>query len=94
MNIQQPTTLEVPNTETVMDYNEYLDPPPPQDLSIVFASSSDSDKYKRVWHKAKLIRSPILSAGESPDACSRALSIALNHKEISSVMAVTGAVLP
>ena len=71
-----------------MDYNEDLDPPPPQDILNVFSaadlssqSSSDSDKYKRVWHKAKVIRSYILSAGESPDACSKSFSIALNHVE-------------
>ena len=32
VNIQQQTTLEVANTETVMAYNEDLDPPPPQDI--------------------------------------------------------------
>ena len=32
-NIQQPTASEVANKETVMDYNEYLDPPPPHDIS-------------------------------------------------------------
>ena len=31
-NIQQPTTLEVSDTETVMAYNEDLDPPLPQDI--------------------------------------------------------------
>ena len=30
-NIQQPTTSEVANTETVMGYNEDIDPPPPHD---------------------------------------------------------------
>ena len=70
MNIQQPTTSEVANTETVVAYNEDLDPPPPQDISIFFAvadlssqSSSDSAKYKCAWHKAKVIRSSIVSAG-------------------------------
>ena len=70
MNIQQPTTSEVDNTETVMDYYKDLDLPPPQDILNVFAaadllsrSSSDSNKYKRAWIKAKLIRSSILSAG-------------------------------
>ena len=29
VNIQQPTTLQVANTETVMAYNEYLDSSPP-----------------------------------------------------------------
>ena len=84
-----------------MAYNEELDPPPPQDISNVFSesdlssrSSSDSDKYKRACIKAKVIRSSILHAGECPEACSRALSIALNHKEIVSIMAVTGAILP
>ena len=79
MNIQQPTTSEVSDTETVMAYDENLDPPMPQYISNVFAvaefsshSSSDSTKYKQVCIKAKLIRSSILSAGECPDACSRA----------------------
>ena len=39
MNIKQQTTFEVENTETVMDYNEELDPPPPQDISNVFAAA-------------------------------------------------------
>ena len=38
MNIQQPTSSEVANTETVMAYNEDLYPPPPQDISNVFAA--------------------------------------------------------
>ena len=87
MNIQEQTTSEVVNTETVMAYNEELDPPPPQDISNVLASadllshsSSGPDKYKRAWLKAKLFHSSILSTGECPDACSRVLSIALNHK--------------
>ena len=101
VNIQQRTASELVDTETVMVYNEDLDPPPPQDMSNVFSSadlsyqsSSDSAKYKRAWYKARLIRSSILSYGEIPDACSRALSIALNHEEISSILAVTGAILP
>ena len=100
-NIQQPATLEVDDTETVMDYNEDLDPTPPHDISIVFSasdlsycSSSDSSKYKCACIKAKVIRSYILSAGEFPDSCSRELLIALNHKEIASIMAVTGAIFP
>ena len=71
MNIQQPTTSEVSDTDTVMASNEYLYPPPPQDISNVFSeadvlsqSSSDSDKYKRAWHKAKVIRSSILLLGK------------------------------
>ena len=86
-NIQQPTTSEVANTETVMGYNKDIDPPSPQDISNVFAaadlssqSSYDTVKYERAWHRAKGIRSSILSSGESPDAQSRALSIALNHR--------------
>ena len=39
VNIQQQTTLEVANTETVMDYNEDLDPPPPHDISNLFAAA-------------------------------------------------------
>ena len=86
-NIQQPTTLEVADTETLMAYNEDIDPSPPHDISNVFAaadlssfSSYDSVKYKRAWHRKKLICSSILSSGEIPDARSRALLIALNHK--------------
>ena len=82
-----------------MDYNEDIDPPLPHDISNVFAaadllsqSSYDSVKYKRAWHRAKGIRYYNLSSGESPDACSRALSIALNHKDIASIMAVTGTI--
>ena len=70
MNIQQPTTSEVSNTDTVMDYNDDLDPPPPQDISNMFSSedlssqsSSDSSKYKGAWHKARVICSFILSDG-------------------------------
>ena len=70
MNIQQPTTSEVADTEKVMAYNEDLDPPPPQDISNVFSSadlssqsSSDSAKYNRAWYKARVIRYSILSAG-------------------------------
>ena len=86
MNIQQPTTSEEADTKTLMAYNKDLDPPPPQDISNVFAaaefssqSSSDSAKYKRARHKVKLIRSSILSAGESTDECIIAFSIAQNH---------------
>ena len=57
-------------------------------------SSYDTVKYKRAWHRAKVIRSSILSSGKSLDACSRALSIALNHRENASIMAVTGTILP
>ena len=70
VNIQQQTTLEVADTETVMSYNENLDPPPPQDIYNVFAasdlsshSSSDSAEYKCVCIKAKEIRCSILSSG-------------------------------
>ena len=101
MNIQQATTSEVADTETAMAYNKDIYPELPQDISNVFAaaylsskSSSESAKYKRAWHKARVTRSSILFAGESPDACSRALYIALNHKEIASIMAATGAFLP
>ena len=100
-NIQQQTTSEVANTDTVMGYNEDIDPPPPHDISNFFAaadlssqSSYYSVKYKRAWHRAKGIRSSILSSGESPEAQSRAFSIALNNREIASIMAVTGTILP
>ena len=46
--------------------NEDIDTPSPQDISNVFAaadllsqSSYDAVKYKRVWHRAKGIRSSI-----------------------------------
>ena len=62
VNIQQQTTLEVADIETVMANNEEIDPPPPQDIYNVFTaayfsslSSYDSDKYKRSWLKAKVI---------------------------------------
>ena len=84
-----------------MGYNEDIDPPQLQDISNVFAaadlsskSSYDTVKYKRAGHRAKGIRSSILSSGESPDARSRAFSIAMNHKEIASIMAETGTILP
>ena len=74
VNIQQPTTSEVANIEIAMAYNEDLYPPPPQDISNVFAaadllscSSSDSAKYKRAWHKSKVICSTISFAWEIPD---------------------------
>ena len=101
MNIQQQNTAELANTETVKAYNEEIDPPPPQDIPNVFAaadlsscSSSDSNKYKPAWLKAKVIRSSILYSGECPDAYSRALSIAPINKEISPIMAATDAILP
>ena len=81
--------------------NEDIDTPPSQDILNVFAaadlssqSSYDTVKYKRAWHRAKGIRSSILSYGESPDAHCRALSIAMNHRELASIMAVTGTILP
>ena len=81
--------------------NEDINTPPPQDISNVFAaadlssqSSYDTVKYKRAWHREKGISSSSLSSGESLDARSRALSIALNHREIASIIAVTGTILP
>ena len=86
-NNQQPTTSEVAKTETVVSGNKDIDTPPPQDVSNVFAaadvssqSSYDTVKYKRSWLKAKLIRSSILSSGGCQYACSRELSIEMNHK--------------
>ena len=38
MNIQQQTTSEVADTDTVMNDNEEIDTPPPQDISNVFAA--------------------------------------------------------
>ena len=52
-----------------MAYNEDLDPLPPHDILNVFTvadlssqSSYDTVKYKRAWHRAKGIRSSILSS--------------------------------
>ena len=39
MNIKQSTTSEVANTETVMAYNEDLDPSPLHDIYNVFAAA-------------------------------------------------------
>ena len=39
VNIRQQTTFKVAYTETVMAYNKYLDLPPPQDISNVFAAA-------------------------------------------------------
>ena len=52
-NTQQPTTLEVVNTETVMAYNEDLDPPPPHDISNVFAATDllSQSSYNSVSRK-------------------------------------------
>ena len=59
-NIQQPTTSEVANKETVMAGNEDIVTPPPQDIPNVFAAadlssqpSYDTVKYKGAWHRAK-----------------------------------------
>ena len=38
INIQQQTTSEVDDTETVVAFNEDLDPPPTQDISNFFFS--------------------------------------------------------
>ena len=61
-----------------MGYNEDIDPPPPHDISNVFAASYFSSQspydlviYKRAWQRSKGIRSSILSSGKSLDACSR-----------------------
>ena len=75
MNIQQQTTSEVADTDTLRAYNGELDPTPPHGIFNVFAaadlsyrSSSYSDKYKCAWLKAKVILSSILSVGGCPDA--------------------------
>ena len=84
-----------------MSGNEDIDTPPPQYIMNVFTaadllsqSSYDTVEHTCAWHRAKGIHSSILSSGESPDAQSRALSIALNHGEIASIMVVTGTILP
>ena len=61
-------------------------------VDLLSHSSYDPDKYKRALYKARLIRSSILSAGQFPDACSRVLSIALYHKVIAPIRAVTSAI--
>ena len=57
-------------------------------------SSYDSVQYKRAWHRKKGILSYILPSGEISGAQSRELSIALNHIEIASIIAVTGTIFP
>ena len=49
-NIQQPTTPELANTETVMAGNEDIDTPPPHDISNVFAAAnlSSQSSYNKV----------------------------------------------
>ena len=73
-----------------MSDNEEIYTPPPQDILTLFAavdlsscSSSDSAEYKRAWLKTKVIRSSIFYARECTDKQSRALYIAMNHKEIA-----------
>ena len=56
--------------------------------------TAHSAQYKKDWYKAKTIRASILSAGNTPDACSRVLSIALNHKEMNPIMKMTGSIMP
>ena len=80
-----------------MAYNKDLDLPPTQDISNDFAeshllscSSFDLKKYNCEWLKAKVIYSSIFSDWGYPDACSRKISITLNHKEIASILVVTG----
>ena len=43
-NNQQPTTLEVSNTETMMAGNEDIDTPTPQDISNVFEAADLSSQ--------------------------------------------------
>jgi hypothetical protein len=88
------------NNMTTLVNNDEEESPLPQDLTNVFEaadlssrSSSKSSQYKSDWHKAKKIRASILSAGALDD-CSRALSIALNHKDISPIITKTGAIVP
>ena len=57
-------------------------------------SSYDTVIYKRAWHREKVIHSSIFSFGEIPDAHIIAFFIALSHREIASIMAVTGTILP
>ena len=44
VNIQQPTTSDISDTETVIADNEDLDLPPTQDRSIVFAAADLSSR--------------------------------------------------
>jgi hypothetical protein len=78
-----------------------MEPPSPQDLSNVFAASAlnssldrNSAEYKHAWRKAQEIKLAILAAGDSPEACSQSLSIALNHASMTPIVAITGAIVP
>ena len=49
VNIKQWTTLEVANKETFLSDNEELDPPPTQDIYIVFVAADLSYRSSSHW---------------------------------------------
>ena len=78
-----------------------IEPPLAQDLSNIFAASSStssidksSPEYKHAWRKAQKIKLAILAAGDTPEACSQSLSIALNHASLTPIVTITGAIVP
>jgi hypothetical protein len=90
------SVIDPPATSTTV-----IDPPSPQDLSNVFAASAihssidrTSAEYKHAWRKAQEIKQAILAAGDTPEACSQSLSIALNHALVTPIVAITGAIVP
>eukprot|EP00978_Attheya_sp_CCMP212_P013624 scaffold34204_cov39-Attheya_sp.AAC.7 len=81
-----------------------IDPPSPHNLSNVFAASglnglnssisTSSMEYKRAWRRAQAIKESILSAGDTTEECSQALSLALNHALMTPIVAITDAIVP
>eukprot|EP00978_Attheya_sp_CCMP212_P028595 scaffold99190_cov42-Attheya_sp.AAC.2 len=74
------SVIDPPATSTTV-----IDPPSPQDLSNVFAASAIH---------SSIDRTSILAAGDTPEACSQSLSIALNHALVTPIVAITGAIVP
>jgi hypothetical protein len=93
-----PSTAEIDHLATS---TTVIEPPLAQDLSNIFAASSSTSsmnksslEYKHAWRKAQKIKLAILAAGDTPEACSQSLSIALNHASLTPIVSITGAIVP
>jgi hypothetical protein len=93
-----PSTAEI---DHLAPSTTVIEPPLAQDLSNIFAASSStssidksSPEYKHAWRKAQKIKLAILAAGDTPEACSQSLSIALNHATLTTIVTITGAIVP